>query len=229
MAAGVLATGLSGCLKTTSPQSSTTPVAYISIMHLAPLAPSTDVYFNDVNVLNQSLPPLNYFNSYGSISPGTFDVKFKAAGTDSLMASLPSAQYDSLNFYTLILYNDAQDSTRAARVHDDFSSLTSSSFLYRFFNMSPDAPAVDCYLDSTRIASSRQTADNIASSYYDEFQSYTPGTYALTVKAAGTDSVLATLYGNTFIAGNAYTIFLRGLSNGTGTQALKVDVLRAAN
>ena len=62
---------------------------------------------------------------------------------------------------------------------------------------------------------------------YNAFQPTTAGTYAITVKAAGKDSVIATLGQDMAMTnGNAYTIFLSG-NIGSLSNPLQINVLQA--
>jgi len=74
-------------------------------MHMAPYSSSMEVYFNGT-----SRPPRlrqDFSTSYGRASPGNYETKFKVAGSDSVLSALPSTSYDSLGFYTLVLFNNA--------------------------------------------------------------------------------------------------------------------------
>ena len=105
-------------------------------------------------------------------------------------------EYDTSAFYTLILYNTAPKSpaVAAARIADDYSSVTqTTSAYYRFFNLSPDAPGVDLYLNSTVAQTNRSPMDNLTNLSYDEFQPINPGTFSVNVKKANTDTVLASI------------------------------------
>jgi hypothetical protein len=205
-----------GCVKS-SPGLPVMPVCYVSLMNQAPYSYTTDIYFNGTLVTtNGGIPPGKFSSQYGSVKPGVYTVDFKKTGTDSLLYELAAASYDTLNFYTLILYNTAPMSpaVQAVRIADDFSSVTASSAYYRFFNLSPDMPSVDLYLNGTISQLNRTPADNVANPVYDEFQPLNAMVYNIQVKDANSDSVLATLPSTAMAAGSVYTIFLEGTSAG---------------
>ena len=189
-------------------------VTYVSIMNLAPYAPTVDIYLNDTLASPLGgIPPGKYSTQYGAVRPGVYDVKFKKTGTDSLIDDIPASSFDTANFYTLILYNTHPGGGAAAaiKIHDDFSQVSPASANYRFLNLSPDVPAVDLYFDSTIRQSSQTPAANTANFVSTAaFQPIAPATYTLQIKASGTDSVLASLNGVILTAGNVYTIFLSG-------------------
>src|SRR5688572_16261557 len=94
---------LSGCLKesTTSPAA---PKTYLSLMHLAPRAPSIEVYFDNTKA-SSAIGSGTVAAAYSALDPATFATTFKKAGSDSVVASLGTARYDSSKYYTLLLYN----------------------------------------------------------------------------------------------------------------------------
>ena len=114
---------LPGCVKSSPPP--TVPQAtYISVMHLAPTAPALDVYFNDSKVSTNPFTPGSVSGAYNAIDPANISVKFKKTGGDSLVASLSSEKYDSLHFYTIMVFNlQANGPAQAIRIEDDFSNV----------------------------------------------------------------------------------------------------------
>ncbi|MGZ8518532.1 MAG: DUF4397 domain-containing protein [Chitinophagaceae bacterium] len=220
---------LSGCLKSpdiTPPD----PKAYLSIMHLVPTAPSIDVFFNDQKVSNNPFAPGNVTVAYNAIDKGTFSIKFKKVASDSLVAEVPMAKYDSLSFYTLFIYNQqANGPAKAVRVKDDFSNILADKPYYRFFHASPNTGAVDLYIDNVKMESGRLLADNTTNDALNKFLAATTGNHTVQVRLAGTQTVVASLNNVGLQAMNAYTFYLRGLDGGTGTSELSLGLLRAVN
>jgi hypothetical protein len=219
--------GLAGCVKSgsSSSSSSSNGVTFVTLMNLA--SSSADIYLNGTKASQTAAAPGFFDQRYEQLTPGTYDIQFKAAGTDSILAEIPSSLYDSLYFNTVILYNPAgSGAVNAVKIADDFSTLSTSAASYRFFNMCPDVPLVDLYFNSTAVQAGRSTADNVSNTGYNAFQSATPGAYNLQVKKAGTDSVVASLSGVSLAAGTASTIFLKGRSAST-TNPISLNVLVA--
>lgn len=212
----VFTSAFGGCVKS-SPTPAITPVCYISVINEAPYSSAVDVYFNGTVVSSSGgIAPEQYSSEYGSVKPGVYTIDFKVAGTDSLLFELPAAEYDTSNFYTVILYNTAPKSpaVSAARILDNFSAVSTTNAYYRFFNLSPDMPSVDLYLGGTVSQIDRTPEDNITNLVYDQFEAVNGTTYNLQVTNSSTDSVLATTNGATLAEGGAYTIFLEGTSGG---------------
>jgi len=218
----------SGCMKTGSGNNQTSNnVSFISLMHMAPYSSSTEVYFNG-DKKTSAIAAGTFSTSYGQIPPGVYDIKFKVAGSDSVLSALSASTYDSLGFYTLILYNtEGGAGLGSIKIDDDFSNLSQSGANYRFFNFCPDAPVVDLYMNTTPVQQGRHVADNANSYYYNTFQAVTAGGYSLQAKKAGTDSVIATVSSVNLVAGAAYTIFLSGSTHNT-SNPVTLNVLQAA-
>jgi uncharacterized protein DUF4397 len=218
---------LTGCLKE-STSSTSAPKTYVSLMHLASRAPAIEVYF-DATKASSSINPGTVASAYSALDPATFAINFKKAGSDSVVASLGTSSYDSSKYYTLLLYNYDSTHARAVRIIDDFSVLSSTKAVFRFFHMSPDIGDVDLYFDNNLIAPGRQYADNAISDYWNQFTETPAATVNVYVKKAGSDSVIAQASSVYLNVTNAYTIFLKGIKGGTGTNAIAVDVLQAAD
>jgi hypothetical protein len=196
-------------------------------MNMAPYSSSMEVYFNG-DKKTPAISPGSYSSSYGQVAPGSYDIQFKVASADSVLSEIPASYYDSLGFYTLILYNTSSSgSVSSMKVIDDFSTLSLTGANYRFFNLSPDYSSVDLYMNSTLVQTGRATADNANSSYFNSFAPVTAGGYTLSAKKAGTDSVIATVSSVGLQQGNAYTIFLQGSTHVT-SNPVALTVLQAA-
>jgi hypothetical protein len=221
---------LSGCLKEAQ-NTTVSPRTYVSLLHLAPWSPAVDVYFDNTKATSTAIGFGMVSPNYSSLEPAAFAITFKKATTDSLVASLPAAVYDSLKYYTLLLYNTDKDHVAAARIQDDYSVLTPDKSYFRFFHMGPDLGEVDVYFDNTVIETNRSYADNITiSNFYNQYTAVTPNSHTITVKKAGTNDVVATGSAAVpFSAGDAFTLYLRGVSGGTGANAPKVEYLIAAD
>jgi hypothetical protein len=224
----VILSGLWASCTKTGATYTTSPVTYVSVMNMAPYGPTTDIYLNSQLATGTGgIAPGTYSSKYGALQPGNYTIQFKKNGSDSLLSQIvpDKSLLDTLHFYTLIMYNDVNRAIKSTLIEDDFSSISNGYVNYRFFNLSPDAPNVDFYLNSGTTATStgRTPADNVTNTAYNNFQSAPSTTFNLQVKVAGSDSVLATLSNQSLIGGNVYTIFLGGTTNNW-----KINVLQAS-
>lgn len=229
----ILAVAGDSCTKATS-NVKTSAVTYLSVIHGAPYTSAVTVYLNDTLITQTTGIPTGAFSpKYGTIRPGFYGAKFKKAGTDSVLDLLSTSSYDTLNFYTLLLYNKAgSTAAHVLKIFDNFSTVTAANAYYRFFNLAPDFPKVNLYLNGSLVQSNRLTADNAVDSVYSSFRSLSPATYNISVRNAETDSVIATASGISLTAGNAYTIWVSGLkspnNSPTSNNPISVNVLQAA-
>jgi hypothetical protein len=224
----ILALCSAGCAKNGS-NVTTNPVTYLSVIHGAPYAGLANVYLNDTLITSANgITPGTYSPKYGTIRPGSYDVKFEETGTDSILAEIPASAFDTLTFYTLLLYNNAGGGAAyAVKITDNFSQVNNSSSYVRFFNLCPDVPNVDLYFDSLQVQAGRSTADNVSNGVFNQFQAATPGTYTITVKVSQTDTVVVSALNIKLLAGNAYTIFSTE-NRATNPVTFELNVLQAA-
>ena len=214
----------SGCSKAGSTTASA--VTYLSIIQGAPYSSPANVFLNDTLITNNAFSPGTFSPKYGTIRPGKYAVQFKKSGTDSLLDQLTASSYDTLNFYTLLLYNNSIDkNAHALKIFDDFSAVSSNSnTYYRFFNLAPDWPRVNFYIGGTLAQSNRTPADNAGNNQLNTFSAFASGPAVLTVRDANTDSVLVTSPSLNLLPGTPYTIWI------TGTKAqnnLSINLLQA--
>lgn len=217
-----------GCIKDT-PIEPPKPVAYVSVMNISLKAPAVEMLFGDQKVT----PPINpgaFFSRYSTVDPGAKNVSFKKASSDSLVASLPAGDYyDSSKFYTVLLYDNPGGGSKAVRIQDIFSASDPTKAYIRFYQLSVDMPSVDLHIDNNKVYSNRTPADNVNSPSYNQFQPFNAGSFSMKATAAGTDSVIASTTFTDLAATGYYTIFLKGVTGGTGAGSFKLEVLRASN
>jgi len=214
-----LGSGFTSCTKVGASGVNTSGPAfsYITTMNLAPYGDSAYVYFGGNEYPGGAIPVGSYSTSYFKVASGSFDVEFKTPSSDSLLAEIPSSPFDSLGFYTLIVYNDSSNGiAKAAKITDNFSNVTNDSAYIRFFNLSPDMPSVDLYINSTKVQSARTPADNILNTFYNNFQAIPNGYYTIEAKQAGTNIVVGTVLNGSLLNGQVYTIFLEELHGNSG-------------
>ena len=221
---------VTGCAKTGTTMTNN-PVTYLSVINEANNVGAVTVFLNDTLATGGSgIASGTFFPRYTGIRPGTYDIKFKTAVTDSLLSELPGSVYDTLNFYTLLVFNvPGSGAVQSLRIWDDFSTISNSLANYRFFNLCSDYPNVDLYFNSTLVQQGRATADNVVNTSLNGFQTVAGGPYTITAKVAGTDSVIVSASNQGLATGNAYTIFLSGKKGATSSaNQLQINVLQAS-
>ena len=225
----ILAFGMSACKKSNIPAP---PAArtYISVLHLAPTAPSLEIFFDNTKVSSNPFTAGAVSAAYNPVDPGNYSITFKKASSDSVVANLPSFRYDSLHYYTILVYNlQANGPAQAFRMEDDFKNVTLGKSFYRFIHASPNTGPVDFYIDNTKNQTGRILADNTGQISFNDFLETATGFHNFQVKLAGTDSTIASQANVELLSGGVYTIYLKGLSKGSGASQLSLNLLRATN
>jgi hypothetical protein len=221
----ILALVGTGCSKAGS-TSTVSSVTYLSVIHGAPFSSAANVYLNDTLITPTAIGTGAFSPKYGTIRPGSYGVKFKKSGYDSLFDQLVSSSFDTLNFYTLLLYNDAGGkAAHLLKIFDDFSGVSNNNnAYYRFFHLAPDWGSVNVTIGGSVVQSNRTPADNAVLSQFNAFQPIAAGGTVIKVTDAKTDSVLVVSGTINMGSGNPYTIWI------TGTRAqnnLSINVLPA--
>jgi len=215
--------GTLGCSKISNPGPTvpTSALCYLTVMNLAPYGSPAQIYLSGVGY-TQIFPIGSFSTAYISYPAGNYTVQFKSSTADSLLSSLPTTQFDSLGYYTVILYNDSSRGTdQIAVITDNFTSVNPAldSAYYRFFNMAPDMPAVDLYINNVKVQGNRTPADNISNAYFNTFQPIATGYSTFVCKQAGTNTVIGT--GSLFTTlqpGAAFTVLLTETTGTSGNQ-----------
>lgn len=214
----VAMTGFTSCLKNNvQPQR---PISSMVVMNVAAVTFDLDTYLNGTKAA--ALSGLKFNGAAGVvIDPGTYTVLLKPVGKDSTVASL-SATYDTSVYYTHLIYGAP---TKIFRIDEtpNFTQdgLSGSKVNIRFFHMGENIGAVDFYLNDTKVFSNRTYEDFTSggSAYLKLSQIDQPASSVkLTVKLAGTETVVATSTENAqLFAGAIYTSYLGGVNGNTGT------------
>jgi hypothetical protein len=193
-----------------------TPTALLMVVQGSTDAPAEDLYLNSNRVTAQ---PFNYQDRVGYFNAyiGNRKVILNNYGTQTLVAS-DTVVIKANNAYSLLLAN-TYTKPDFILLTDSIARPASGMATIRLVNASPDAGAVDLVANSTVLASNK--AYKAASG----FATISGGTsYTLQVRKAGTTTVLASK-DTTFKAGGVYTLWLHGLTSGTGATALKAGVI----
>ncbi len=193
-----------------------TPTAKVMVVHASPDAPGVDLLVD--NVIAGSNLTFPNSTGYLEVEAGTRNVKVNVTGTQTTVIGA------DLNIAANISYSTFAVNTVANLEPlifiDNLAAPASGKAHVRFIHLSPDAPAVDISLtDGTVIFS------NVAFKGSVDFTPLDAGTYPLQVRVAGTSTVALELGSITLQAGKIYTVFARGLLNGSGDQALGASII----
>jgi hypothetical protein len=194
-----------------------TPTSRFMVVHASPDTPSLDVYVSGNGAKDNLVYPGN--TGYLTIDAGFLDVRLQLTAPPHTI--LYEAQHDFAedDYYTLFI-DDTMSNLDWIMLTDDLSTPASGQTRLRFLHLSPDAPAIDITTQTGTVLFPDHIFEEVT-----PFTDFAAGTYDLQVRNAGTTNVLFDIPPRTFQAGKVYTIFLKGLVAGTGTQALGVQVI----
>lgn len=190
--------------------------ARVMAVHASPDAPAVDLLVDGAVAGSGLAFPNN--TGYLTVTAGTRNVKVNVAGTATTVinADLPLLAGGN---YTVFARGPVA-SIGALVVADDLTAPAAGKAHVRFVHLSPDAPAVDVAVTGGPVLFA-----NKAFEQYSAFAPVDAGTYNLEVRPAGSGSVVLALPGITLETGRIYTVFARGLLNGTGAQALGAQII----
>jgi hypothetical protein len=216
-------TGFSSCLKNDSNVTPTRPQAQNRFMNLSTSTVPATFYDNDVKV-SDSIIDFNFYSRY-AVYGGAHKFELRKQGGDSVIVNNIST-YDSTGYYTFLMYDNP---VKAIAIPTSTENYDQTKIGIRFLNLSPDAGPVDVYIGSEKIDSNRtymSTGELMSASTFKLFSSFSINN-TVTIKAAGTDDVLANstdLPVTSFTQGNFYTIYLAGLkAHPSGSDKLLVN------
>lgn len=209
--------GFTACSEDEDPVAPTpNPTAKVMVIHASPDAPGVDLLVdNSVAGSNLTFP-----NSTGylEVEAGTRNIKVNVTGTQTTVigADLNIAANTA---YSAFAVNTVANLEPLVLV-DNLTAPASGKSHVRFIHLSPDAPAVDITLTDGTVVFS-----NVAFKDVVDFTPLDAAAYNLQVRAAGTTTVVLDLGTVTLQAGKIYTVFARGLLNGSGSQALNASII----
>jgi hypothetical protein len=212
--------GFTACLKTenTPPDLNWT---YIYFINGVTSVPSIDIFEGSQKLNTQG--PFNMGTSTNPYQtrPGFLTFAAKKSGADSAIASVTS-NYDSSKRKTIIFYDRAPQGGAYYEIPEEntCSNCETGKLNFRFFNLSPNSPEVDLYIDNKKIDSSVTPG-----SFNPTFkQTDMMGSGAIRVKITGKDSTLAEVNTTGIGQGGAYTIYFTGLKGNTGDRKPTIGV-----
>lgn len=191
--------------------------ASVMVVHGSPDAPGVDLLVDGL-VVNSSALEFPNNTGYLPVGAGDRNIKVNASGTDISVINA-TLNLDANADYSVFAV-DVLASISPLVIADDLTNPASGNAHVRFLHLSPDAPAVDITLtDGTIVFGDYE---------FKEYSAFTPlpaGTYDLQVRAAGTDVVVLDLPGITLQDGMIYSVFAKGLLNGSGKGSLGAEII----
>lgn len=198
--------------------------SYVSFINATPDTPAVDLYINSSKIheghfaFTDRLPSTSYTQT-----PATQYTMIVTPSDNQSVALFQSYLSLSEDIYQSVFLIDYAEDMKAVMMHDDLTSPASGMAKVRFANFSPDAPAL-----SLAVASGDVWFDDYAFNEEDsddEFVEKAADTYDFEVRDADSGEVLFTATGVDLQPGKTYTLWVKGLEEGTGERALGLETL----
>ncbi len=196
---------------------SVSTLANVMAVHASPGSPAVDLYINDVLQNNMGLSfPSN--SSYIQSITGLVNIKINKTGTAETIIDQDVTLNQNGSYSIFVV--DTLPLLSTIVTNDDLSEPVLGKSHIRFAHLTPDAPSVDI-LDMT------DSSIVFANRSFKQITDFTPldgGVYDLGVRAIGDTNIIA-LPSIQLTPGKIYTVYAKGLLNGTGNSAFGVEVI----
>jgi Domain of unknown function (DUF4397) len=216
---GIVMISVTSC-KLNNNNNPTPPVASFGFVNASTNAGNVDIYLNSAPVVYNL--PYGKDTGYFNILPGGYSLMIDTAG--SLTPRVNNSVSFSPGFFYSIFIIDSASNSQIAEVQDNFTTPSSDSADVRFFNFSPNAPALDVAIGGNVLFSNRTFNDISENGDLGQFTYIAPGTYTVELRAAGTSNVLASA-SVTISGGKVYTLYAKGYAEGAGPQPLSIGTV----
>jgi len=213
---------LSSCLKSSNNDYYNPPVAYFAFIQASPDEPPVNLFLNN-NQVNFNPLLFDDYLGYVRAYTGLRTINVNNASTMTQILSDTAHLYQN-QYYTMFMVNKPS-TPQTLLLKDTLTQPASGKAIIRFVNVSPDAGAVDLWIQG-----GAKLVQNKAFKGYSAFIPVSATAGTLQVTQAGTSTVLATLPAAQLLAGSVYTIWLYGLANTTVTgEKLGINITCNAN
>jgi hypothetical protein len=192
--------------------------ANVRVLHASPDAPAVDVLVGGSETISDLA--FDEITDYVALPRGDHNIQVFPASADGTSDPVIDANValTADADYTIAALGPLADIEPLVLVDDNTAPVASEAKL-RFVHASPDAPAVDIYVEGAGVV-----VPNAAFKDASDYLGLAAGTYNLEVRAAGTEIVALDLPGITLEEGKVYTAFAVGLLEGHPALKAKLTV-----
>ncbi|MDB4924966.1 DUF4397 domain-containing protein [Mucilaginibacter sp.] len=210
----IAVTGLSSCKKT----SDTTSLALTTNINVVNASADTLNFYQNGTRLNNTtnLYPFGSLTNVNVIA-GTQNYQFKKAGSSNTLIDLPLT-IDSKTAHTLFVAGEAVDKVFLLR-DTIVNDTVKNTAVIRFINASPIPGNLDIYIGSNLVYKNRAFKSATA------YMQVNSGKNVLSIYQSGSTSQLIPSGTLTLVAGGIYTLYTKGVLNGTGNNAFGARIL----
>lgn len=173
--------------------------AKIRFVHTSPDAPGVDIAVKNGPVLFSNVK-FREAGTYLSVDPSSYDIEVRLAGTTTVALNVPGVALAANTNYSVFAIGLASNATLAA-----LPVVDQGTTQVRVGHLSPDAPAVDVWVDGVR------TLQHVAFKTISDYLSLNAGQYRIQVSPAGATTPIVIDAAVVLEANKAYTIAATGL------------------
>lgn len=198
-------------------RSPTNGKARVQVIHTSPDAPAVDVLAGTTPVIKGLKFGLG--TRAVNLDPGTYDLTVVASGTTTpVVLNLPGTNLAANTIYTVIAFNNLSNIQTLVLTT---SAPPPANGFVRIVHASPDAPAVDIYLDRA----STPAITNLAFGQATDFMQLTAKRYTVSIRPTGAPATDKPIFETTVNvpANVSATVVALGELAGRGTKAFKLS------
>jgi hypothetical protein len=180
--------------------------SYIRILHAVPHLPAVDVYANGVPIARNII--YGGFSQYLAVPGGSYHIIIYPAGLTANPLLNTNITIPGGSIFTISAIGTIPD-IALLPVEEPRMTIPNGQLMIRFVNLSPNSPAID-----VDIQGGNQIISNVAYKGVSQYVPLNPGTYAFSLKVAGTEQRLLYVPNIRLEAGKFYTINAIGILTG---------------
>lgn len=213
---------LSAC--TAPPKKTYLGIASLRIVNAVPERYNLTLFVNDTS---RTPNPLNFADSSTNqnVKAGTSLIYTKASGNVVNRSDLTFLFLPKENYTVFIAGKISKDSISYISFKDSLNTPKQGKAKVRFVNTSYNSSSLDA-LFSNRLIDSVYNFGNIGFRAGSNYLEFNPGVYFIKVKQTGGKSILINKAAIDIKAGKIYTLWAKGLINGTGNFNIDIGVLK---
>lgn len=194
------------CKKKDDNASSPDQKAKLAILISSPGASELSFYINGNKTGTTNVLNFNTVVNYFATEPGTGEFGFSKKDSEVILAKV--AYYLKPASYHSLIFTGRSPESDVILVEDDLSAPATDKAKIRFANLSPDAPALDLYMQGKTDPGLSNKTFKTVSGFINVDPAVNP---KFEIKTTGGTNVLASLENFKIEKGKIYTIWVRGL------------------
>jgi hypothetical protein len=197
--------------------------AKIRVINASPDNSVVSFFVNDTLKTPQALS-FSAGTGYLNTSAGTRQVFTKVAGNEVNHSRTNFFFQNGKNYTIFIGGKISKDSLIYVSTEDNLAVSLTNKAKVRLINISPNSSSLDAVF-TTRLTDSIANFSNLSFRSGSLYSEFIPGTYIIKIRKSGQKTALVNGSNLNISAGKIYTIWVKGLVNGTGNFNISASIL----